>query len=118
MILAKTSSFPPPIVTGDDYVLEVSFYAGKKPKVQYPVDLMEFSSQMRVSAAAPETVAEFVVEHHPTDEWIVTFSLPYTVTVDLEPGKYAWDIQVIDNQGERSTLFQGHEIEVLQDTTR
>lgn len=74
------------------------------------------SSQVRKRASYSTAEATFAVNMAQAATGVVVLSLPHSVTADLEPGKYRYDVQRVVS-GNYLTLIYG-EFDVVAEVTR
>ena len=73
-----------------------------------PYDLSNHSiaSQMRKNYAAASAAATFSCDHNGSGGQIV-LSLPKSQTVDLEPGRYLYDVEMTSSAGDTTRVIEG-----------
>ena len=74
-----------------------------------------FKSQIRLKSGVEDLVAEFVIDSSDATNGNIFLTLNESVTSEIDPGKYQWDIEIYTAEGKRT--FLAGSLEVLGELT-
>lgn len=113
--MAKPGTYSPTFVQGDDWRAELTIDDANGD----PLDMTgyTFLAQARTKAKSASVAFSFTVDTTSAASGVLVLEVADTVTVDVNPGTYEWDLQWTDGDGKIRTILRGV-VTVLAEVSR